>query len=55
MRKLTIDESYKLKGFTKKIIKNNSLSSCYNQIGNSVAIPMIEAVYQQIKRQFFTD
>jgi len=55
VRKLTIDECYKLQGFPKHFIKNNSLSACYNQIGNSVAIPMIEAVYQQIKRQFFTD
>lgn len=55
VRKLTIDECYKLQGFPKHFIKNNSLSACYNQIGNSVAIPMIEAVYQQIKKQFFND
>ena len=55
VRKLTIDECYKLQGFPKHFIKNNTLSACYNQIGNSVAIPMIEAVYKQIKKQFFTD
>lgn len=53
VRKLTIDECYKLQGFPKHFIKNNNLSACYNQIGNSVAIPMIEAIYQQIKEQFF--
>ena len=55
VRKLTIDECYKLQGFPKHFIKNNTLSACYSQIGNSVAIPMIEAVYKQIKKQFFTD
>lgn len=53
VRKLTIDECYKLQGFPKNFIKNNNLSACYNQIGNSVAVPMIEAIYQQIKQQFF--
>lgn len=52
VRKLTIDECYKLQGFPKKFIKHNQLSACYNQIGNSVAIPMIEAIYQQILEQY---
>lgn len=55
VRKLTIDECYKLQGFSKGFIKNNQLSACYNQIGNSVAVPMIEAIYQQILEQYFND
>lgn len=52
VRKLTVDECYKLQGFPKSFKKNDKLSSCYKQIGNSVAIPMIEAVYKQIKEQY---
>ena len=52
VRKLTVDECYKLQGFPKSFKKNSKLSSCYKQIGNSVAIPMIEAVYKQIKEQY---
>ena len=52
VRKLTVDECYKLQGFPKSFKKNDKLSACYKQIGNSVAIPMIEAVYKQIKEQY---
>ena len=52
VRKLTVDECYKLQGFPKSFKKNSKLSSCYKQIGNSVAIPMIVAVYKQIKEQY---
>ena len=52
VRKLTVDECYKLQGFPKSFKKSKSTTSCYKQIGNSVAIPMIEAVYKQIKEQY---
>lgn len=52
VRKLTVDEAYRLQGFPSAFIKHNKLSSVYNQIGNSVAIPMIEAVYEQIREQY---
>lgn len=55
VRKLSIDECYKLQGFPKSFKKNSQLSACYNQIGNSVAIPMIEAIYQQIVEQYFNE
>lgn len=51
VRKLTIDECYKLQGFPKEFTKNSQLSACYTQIGNSVAVPMIESVYEQITTQ----
>lgn len=51
VRKLTIDECYKLQGFPKTFKKSTILSACYNQIGNSVAIPMIIAVFEEIKDQ----
>lgn len=52
VRKLTISECYKLQGFPDDFKKSKSNASCYKQIGNSVAIPMIEAVYKQIKEQY---
>lgn len=52
VRKLTIDECYKLQGFPKNFKKSKNITSCYKQIGNSVAIPMIEAIYKQIKEQY---
>lgn len=55
VRKLTINECYKLQGFPEIFIKNKNISACYNQIGNSVAIPMIEAIYIQIKEQLFNE
>lgn len=55
VRKLTIDECYKLQGFNKNFQKNKKLSACYHQIGNSVAVPMIEAIYEQILEQYFND
>ncbi len=51
VRKLTIRECYRLQGFPDNFVLNKKLSSSYNQIGNSVAIPMIEAVFTQIKEQ----
>lgn len=52
VRKLTINECYKLQGFPANFVKSKKLSSAYNQIGNAVAIPMIEAIYRQIKNQY---
>ena len=52
VRKLSIDEAYRLQGFPEFFKKNKKLSAAYNQIGNAVAIPMIQAVYEQIKEQY---
>lgn len=51
VRKLTIQECYRIMGFPDnfKLIYNKS--ELYKQIGNSVAIPMIKAVMQQVKLQ----
>lgn len=51
VRKLTIQECYKIMGFPKKFKLLNNKSELYKQVGNSVAIPMIKAVGEQIKRQ----
>ncbi|MEM9337097.1 MAG: DNA (cytosine-5-)-methyltransferase [Bacteroidota bacterium] len=51
VRKLTIQECYRIMGFPNnfKLIYNKG--ELYRQIGNSVAIPMIKAVADQIKKQ----
>jgi len=51
VRKLTINECYKIMGFPDKFIKNTSLGDSYRQIGNSVCIPMIKEITKQIKAQ----
>ena len=51
VRKLTIQECYRIMGFPNKFKLLNNKSELYKQIGNSVAIPMIKAVAEQIKIQ----
>ena len=51
VRKLTINECYRLMGFPDKFIKDKSVSEEYRQIGNSVCIPMIKKIMEQIKEQ----
>jgi site-specific DNA-cytosine methylase len=42
-------------GFPETFKKVSSNGKLYNQIGNSVAIPVIEAVFREIKRQYFSE
>lgn len=51
VRKLTINECYKIMGFPENFVKINNTAELYRQIGNSVCIPMIKAISQQIKAQ----
>lgn len=51
VRKLTIQECYRIMGFPDKFKLINNRGELYKQIGNSVAIPMIKAVGRQIKEQ----
>lgn len=51
VRKLTLKECFRLQGFPDDFQKISSIGSCYNQIGNAVAIPMIEGVGKQILSQ----
>jgi len=55
VRKLTINECFKLMGFPENFIKVSANGKLYNQIGNSVCVPMIEEVGKQIKEQFFNN
>ena len=51
VRKLTIEECYRIMGFPDNFKMIYNRSELYKQIGNSVAIPMIKAVAEQIKTQ----
>ena len=51
VRKLTLNECFKLQGFPSDFQKISSIGACYNQIGNAVAIPMIKEVGKQILAQ----
>ncbi len=51
VRKLTIQECYRIMGFPKKFRLISNRSELYKQIGNSVAVPMIKEVAKQIKKQ----
>ncbi len=51
VRKLTINECYRLMGFPDTFIKDKNLGEEYRQIGNSVCIPMIREIMEQIKQQ----
>ena len=51
VRKLTINECYKIMGFNSNFIKHSNVGEQYKQIGNSVAIPVIKAIADSIKEQ----
>lgn len=52
VRKLTLNECYRLQGFPDRFLKVSSTGACYNQVGNSVAVPMIKAVGEELLSQF---
>ena len=51
VRKLTIDECYRLMGFPDSFIRDTNLGEQYRQIGNSVCVPMVDEIIKQIKIQ----
>ena len=51
VRKLTINECYRFFGFPDNFIKHKSLSTDYKQLGNSVAIPIINEIIKEIIKQ----
>jgi len=53
VRKLTLNECFRLQGFPDDFKKISSIGSCYNQIGNAVAVPMIRELGKQIIEQIF--
>lgn len=53
VRKLTLNECYKIMGFNSNFKRSDKVAEQYKQIGNSVAIPMIEEIAKQLKKQGF--
>ena len=53
VRKLTIDECFRIMGFPDNFARPSSLGEQYKQIGNSVCVPMVEAVANAIKEQYY--
>lgn len=53
VRKLTIDECYRIMGFPDSFKRAESLGVQYKQIGNSVCVPMFSALAKSIKNQYF--
>ena len=53
VRKLTLNECWKIMGFPASYVKVSIPGEQYKQLGNSVCIPMIEAVAEEIRKQFF--
>ena len=51
VRKLTLDECFKLMGFPDSFKKIGSQSNLYQRIGNSVCVPMIKSVAKSLKKQ----
>ncbi|MDR0992298.1 MAG: DNA cytosine methyltransferase [Ruminococcus sp.] len=53
VRKLTINECYRIMGFPESFKRPSSIGEQYRQIGNSVCVPMISAIAKAIKEQYF--
>lgn len=54
VRKLTIQECYKIMGFPETFQRHSNLGESYKQVGNSVCIPMVYELGLQIKEQIFS-
>jgi DNA (cytosine-5)-methyltransferase 1 len=50
-RKLTPKECARLQGFPDKFIPSNSDNQAYRQFGNSVAIPVVKRVAEEIMKK----
>lgn len=53
VRKLTLTECWRIMGFPDSFKKISSAGEQYKQLGNSVCVPMISAVAEEINNQFF--
>ena len=51
VRKMTIRECYRIMGFPEDFKIHPNLGESYKQIGNSVCVPMVEAIAQEILNQ----
>jgi DNA (cytosine-5)-methyltransferase 1 len=54
VRKLTLDEAFRLMGFPKGYKRLGTPGQCYLRIGNSVCVPMIEKVGKEVAKQLLS-
>ena len=54
VRKLTLRECYRIMGFPDNFKLVEPVGECYKRIGNSVCVPMIEAVARQVDEQILS-
>ena len=53
VRKLTMRECYRIFGFPDDFKLTGSMAERYRRIGNSVCVPMMQALAEQVKKQIF--
>lgn len=53
VRKLTLRECYRLMGFPDHFKMVGTQAKLYNRIGNSIVVPMVKEIAEQIKQQLF--
>lgn len=53
VRKLTLGECYRLFGFPDSFQRCGAVGEQYARVGNSICVPMVQAVGAEIRRQFF--
>lgn len=51
VRKLTLKECYRIMGFPDSFQLVEPIGECYKRVGNSVCVPMIEAIAKEFKEQ----
>jgi DNA (cytosine-5)-methyltransferase 1 len=55
VRKLSVEECYKIMGFPKNFIKHDKRGTQYKQLGNSVAINVVDVIAKEILSQKLLD
>lgn len=55
VRKLTVNECWRIMGFPELFKKISPTGDQYRQLGNSVCVPMIKAVADEINNQYFSN
>lgn len=53
VRKLTLQECYRIMGFPEEYLRHPKISEQYKQVGNSVCVPMVRTIGQELQRQGF--
>lgn len=55
VRKLTLDECFRFMGFPEDFKKVGPPGQLYQRVGNSICVPMVQAVAEEIKNQFYRE